>query len=229
MQILASSVGWKLSGPSLTLEVGLVGRLADARQARQEQQGDARERDQVAIALQDLVVAQEDDRQRERHQSHHEPVRLVPRQPVVEAEQHHHAERGQQRHEREQEGIGVGKPGPDHEVGRQAQPKEIEAVDEAEIPDLLGLDDQHGGESRRHQQADGDQREELAAARAQLPLAGCCFCLPAAPCFFSDCFFLLFGVGAGGVGGTEPSRCSMSSMMSVASSSERSLCSVTTS
>ena len=111
----------KAERPELDAEVGLVRLVADPRQPRQQQQRDPGEGDQVAVALEHLVVAQEDDRQRERDQPDHEPVRLVAREALVEPEQHHDAERGEQRDQREQERVGVGQARADHEVGREAE------------------------------------------------------------------------------------------------------------
>ena len=55
-------------------EVGAVDRRE---QARQQQQADAAERDQVAVALELAVVAQGDDRRDEQCQADHEPLRLL--------------------------------------------------------------------------------------------------------------------------------------------------------
>ena len=152
---------------------------------------DADDRDQVAVALEHLVVAQEDDRQRKQDQADHEPGRLVAREPLVEAEEHHDAECRQQRYEWEKEGVGVGQARADHEVRREADAEEVEAVEDAEVVDLIGLDDQDRGESRGDQQRDWNQREELSAASAHGALLP-----PAAPCLFA----FGFGFAASGAG-----------------------------
>ena len=114
-------------------EVGAVDLLADAGQARRQQQQQPDRGDRVAVALEHVVVAQELDRQREEDEAEHEPVGLVAGQVGVDPVDHHQAERGQQRDQREQVGVGVGQPDPQEEVGGEADRQEVGAVDEAEV------------------------------------------------------------------------------------------------
>ena len=62
------------------LEVGAVHLRADARQPRRHQQQDPDGRDQVAVALEHVVVAQEEDRRREQGRPGDEDRRLLQRQ-----------------------------------------------------------------------------------------------------------------------------------------------------
>ena len=118
-------------------QVGAVDLLADAGQARRQQQRDPSGRDQVPVALQHLVVAQEVDRQREQQQPEHEPVRLVAGECVVDAVDDDQPEGGEQRHQREQVGIGVGQAHPQVEVGGEADRQEVAAVDRLRLPSWL--------------------------------------------------------------------------------------------
>ena len=123
MQIFASSVGWKVIGTRGDRQERVVRRVPE--EAGQDQQDDPGERDQIAVALEGLVVAQEDDRRREEDQAEDEPVGLVAGEALVEAIEHHHPERGEQRDEREEERIGVGQPDPDDDVGGDAEGQEV--------------------------------------------------------------------------------------------------------
>ena len=165
--------------PEVDREVGVVDGVPQ--EARQNQQDDPGERDQVAVALEGLVVAQEDDGRREEDEPEHEPVGLVARKTLIEAIEHHEPERRQQGDQGEEERVGVGQPDPDHEVRRDADGEEIGPVEDARI-ELIGVGDQHGRESGRDQQGDRDQGKELASAGAQLFLA--CWPFELAPDFF---------------------------------------------
>ena len=85
--------------------------------------------DRVAVALEHVVVAQELDRQGEEDEAEHEPVGLVAGQVLVDPVDHHQAEGGQQRDQREEVGVGVGKAQAQVDVGGEADGEEVGAVD----------------------------------------------------------------------------------------------------
>ena len=86
-------------------QVRAVDRVAEP---RKEQQDDPPQRDAVAVALEHAVVlAQRDDRRREEDQPDDEPLRLLAREVLVEAVEHHEPEAREHRDEREQVGVGV--------------------------------------------------------------------------------------------------------------------------
>ena len=120
--------------------------------------------DRVAVALEHVVVAQELDRQGEEDEAEDEPVGLVAGQVGVDPVDHHQAEGRQQRHQREEVGIGVGQADAQVEVGGEADGEEVGAVDQAEVVEpgvLLGED---RGEAGGEQQGDRDEGEQLPVA-----------------------------------------------------------------
>ena len=89
---------------------------------RQQQQDDPRERDAVAVALEHAVVlAQRDDRRREEDEPDDEPLRLLAREVLVEAVEHHEAEAREHRDEREEVRVGVRQRHPQDDVRGQAE------------------------------------------------------------------------------------------------------------
>ena len=164
----------------LDRQVGAVGRRE---RARQQQQQDAADGDQVAVALEHAVVAQQHDRRGEQPQADDEPLRLQARQAVVDPVDLDQAEARQQRHEREQVRVGVRQRQAQHEVRRDAQAEEDRAVGQRDVGDLVACRSGRRAASSRDrktaakpaddQQRGGDQREELAVAGAHLDgLAG---------------------------------------------------------
>ena len=145
----------------LDAEVGAVDLLADPRQPRRQQQQQADRGDRVAVALEDVVVAQEVDRQREEDEAEDEPVGLVAGQVGVDPVDHHEAERGEQGDQREQVGVGVGQAEPQVDVGGEADREEVGAVDEAEVAEPRVLLGEDGGEAGGEQQGHRDQRQQL--------------------------------------------------------------------
>ena len=86
--------GLELDRPELDRQEGAVHLRADAGQARQQQQRDRRRRDRVAVALEHVVVAQEQDRARRRTaRPDHEPLRLLARQLGVDPVDQHEPDR----------------------------------------------------------------------------------------------------------------------------------------
>ena len=89
-------------------EVGAVDLLADPRHARQQQEQDARGRDDVAVALEDPhVLAQAMIVRREDDEPDDEPLRLLAGEVLVEAVEHHEPEARERRDEREEVRVGV--------------------------------------------------------------------------------------------------------------------------
>ena len=142
-----------------------VGAVRRAAEARQQQQQDAAERDDVAVALEHaMVVAQRDDRRREDDQADDEPLRLVAREVLVEAVEHHQAEAGEHGDEREEVRVGVGQRHAQHEVRGEAEREEDRAVGQRQVRQQLVALDEDRGEAGGQQQRRRDQREELAVA-----------------------------------------------------------------
>ena len=158
-------------------EVGAVHRLAEHRQPRHEQQGDAGRGDGVAVALEHAQVAQEQHGRAEQAEADGEPLRLLAREVGVDAVDHHEPHGPQERGQREQVRVGVGQPRAYEEVREQAPGEEEGAVDDRHVAHLLLPREQHGGEPRRHEERDGDESEELAQAqRARHGIRPCSSC-----------------------------------------------------
>ncbi len=130
-------------------EVGAVHLFADPRQARRQQQQDADRGDDVPVALEHVVVAQELDRQGEEDEAEDEPVGLVAGQAFVDPVEHHQAERGQHRHQREEVRVGVRQADPQVDVGGDADREEVGAVGDAEVAEFRALLGEDRGEARR--------------------------------------------------------------------------------
>ena len=156
----------ELDRPDLDRQERAVDLVADARQARHHQQRDPHRGDRVAVALEHVVVAQEDDRGAEGDQPDHEPLRLLARQLGVDAVDHHQPERRQRGRQREQVGVGVGQPGADEQVREHAQAEEHQAVGGGGVAHVLGAAHKHRREAGADQQGDRDQAEQLARAGA---------------------------------------------------------------
>ena len=94
-------------------------------------------RDQVAVALEHVVVAQEDDRRRERAEAEQEDGRLLDREGLVDPVEHDEPDRRERRAQREQVRVGVRQRDPQEEVGAEADREEVAAVDQAGVRDLV--------------------------------------------------------------------------------------------
>ena len=128
-------------------------------------------RDQVAVALEHVVVADQEDRGAEEDEPDHEPLRLLARELGVDPVDEDEPDRRQQRGEREQVRVGVRQPRADEQVGDDAQAEEDGAVGERRVLDVLRARGQHGGEARHHEQRDRQQPEQLAGAGGHQPPA----------------------------------------------------------
>ena len=147
-------------------QVGAIDLFADPRQARRQQQQDADRGDDVPVALEHVVIAQELDRQREEDEAEDEPVGLVAGEAFVDPVEHHQAERGQHRHQREEVRVGVRQADPQVDVGGDADREEVGAVGDAEVAEFRALLGEDRGEAGGQQQRHRDQREQLAVAGA---------------------------------------------------------------
>ena len=166
-------------------------------------QRDRAERDQVAVALEDVVVAKEDDRRGERGEAQEEERRLLDGQALLDPVEHHQADRREDRAEREEVRIRVRERRAQEEVRRDADREEVAAVGEAERADLVRADGEHRREAGAHEERDRDQREELArCARSSaagplllsvLPRSSLAVAVvrPVAGCLFWPCCWLL--------------------------------------
>ena len=107
MPIFPSSAGWKVNDAEVDRQEGAVHLRADAGQARRQEQRDRADRDQVAVALEHVVVAKEDDRRGERGEAQEEERRLLDGEALLDPVEHHEPDRGEDRAEREEIRIGV--------------------------------------------------------------------------------------------------------------------------
>ena len=146
-------------------EVRAVDLLADPRDAREQQEQDARGRDDVAIALEHPhVLAQRDDRAREDDEPHDEPLRLLAGEVLVEPVEHHEPEARERRDEREEVRVGVRERHAHDEVRDEAQAEEQPAVGQRRVREDVVALHEHRREARCDQQGGGDEGEELAIA-----------------------------------------------------------------
>ena len=104
---------------------------------RRQQQQDPDRRDQVAVALEHVVVAQEQDRQAEEARARATKTDAwFEGELVVDPVDDHEPDRGEQGAEREQVRVGVGQADAEEEVRGEAEGEEVAAVDEADVGDL---------------------------------------------------------------------------------------------
>ena len=166
-------------------QIGAVDLLADPRQAREHEQQQRHRDDHVAVLLELAVVAEGDDRHREQDQPEHEPLRLLAGVGGADPVDHHDPEAGQQRHQREHVGVGVGQRDADQDVGGQAQAQEDRPVGERDVGQHVLALDEHAGESGGDEQGGRNQAEQLTVARAHRaswPSSAACTRLIAFPC-----------------------------------------------
>ena len=161
--------GLELDRAELYGQERAVDLLADAGQARHHQQSDAARRDQVAVALEHVVIADRQDRGAEEGQPDHEPLGLLACQLGIDPVDQHQAHRGQERGQREHVGIGVGQPRADEEVGEHAQAEKHGAVGERRVLHVLGPGGQHRGEPRHHEERHRKEAEQLPRPRGHQP------------------------------------------------------------
>ena len=162
---LANSAGWNWIEPDLDGEVGPVHLLPDAGQPRDQKQSDARRRDRVAVALEDMVVLDHQDRDGEEGEPDHEPLGLLARQLRVDPVDQHEPDPGEGGGEREHVRVGVRDARPDEQVRQHAQAEEERAVGERGVGDVLGPRGDDRREPGRHQQRHRQEPEQLTRAR----------------------------------------------------------------
>ena len=148
----------------LDAEVGAVDLLADEREAREQQDREADGRDRVAVALEDREVLQQEHGRGEEPEAEDEPLRLLAREVVVDAVDHHEPEAGEHGDQREHVRIGVRQREADHQMRREAEAEEDQAVGQRDVRQHVGAlnEDRRepGGQQRRRR----NQRQQLAVA-----------------------------------------------------------------
>ena len=145
-----------------------VDRLADPRQRRQHQQQDRRDPEQVLVLLEDPVVAAErEERQREEDDADHDPEALPEGVVRVQPVDQRHADRRQQRRERQQHRVGVRRGVADDEVRGQVERHEDARVGERAGVELRRLrpGDVDARKADRREQAHGDQVQQLTVSQ----------------------------------------------------------------
>ena len=109
------------------------------REPRRQQQQDPGGRDQVAVALEQVVVAKQDDRRAEEASPRTKTDAWSKARLVLDPVDDDEPDRRQQGAEGEEIRVGVGQPEAQEEVADEAGGEEVPAVDEAEVADLVGL------------------------------------------------------------------------------------------
>ena len=123
MPIFANSAGWKTNGPDLDPEVGAVDLLRRSPAGAAPAAAAADRDDRVAVALEHVVVAQ--DRIVTANRTRPSTNQLAwSRARWSRSGRSSPARSGQQRDQREQVGVGVGKRDPQVDVGGQADREE---------------------------------------------------------------------------------------------------------
>src|SRR5581483_7774489 len=145
-----------------------VHRRADAREARQEEQCDGADPEQVLVVLEDPVVAAEaEEREREQPDSDHDPEALLELVVRAEPVDLGDADRGQERRHGQEVWIGIRHDDPRHHVSGEVQREEEERIPERSPRDEGLARDVDGGEAQPRQHADCGEVQELAVARPE--------------------------------------------------------------
>ena len=163
--IFPSSPGWIWSEPTWiqSREPLIVSPMTGS--ARQEEQAERRDPEDVLVALEDaVVVPQPEERRGEDADADHDPEPLAERVARAEPVDLRHADRRQERRHRQQVRVGER-----HGHARDDVRDEIEAEEEGGVAERAGRDlrlerDVDRGEADRRQQADREQCGELAVA-----------------------------------------------------------------
>ena len=154
--------GLEAERPDVDPEPGAVDRAPDHRQRGQREQDHRRHRAHVLVALDPAVVATEDDQHRG-HGDHadHDPRRLAQRVGLVDAVDLRHADRRQQRDERQQVRVRVRHREAQHEVGCEIEAEEEDPVGERRPFDDVLAGDVDAREAEARDGGDDDQAQEL--------------------------------------------------------------------
>ena len=141
----ANSEGWKLTGPEVHPEPGAVYLVAQRREGQQDK-GERRDREEVLVLEDAVVVAEEHDDGEHSGAADQDPDRLGGRQVldafdvVGKAEDHDEPEAGEQCNYRQEQHVGVGEPDPHEEVDGEEYPGVVGAVDQGRARRLLHED-----------------------------------------------------------------------------------------
>ena len=144
---------------------GAVDRRSEAGDARQEQERDRRDPEQVLVVLERAVVAAEaEQREREEADADHDPETLLERVVGAEPVDLGDADRGQHARHRQEVRVGVGDRVPRDDVCSEVQREEEDRVAERAPADEGLPRDVHGREAEAGEGADGGEVEQLTVA-----------------------------------------------------------------
>ena len=159
---LRELAGLELERADLDPQPRAVDRLADPRDRRQRHQDDRGDPEQVLVALEPpVVVAEREQRQREERDPDHDPERLAEGVVGVQPVDHRHADRREQRGQRQQHGVGLGHGEARDEVGGEVQREEDARVGERGRVDERAARDVDAREADRREEPHGDQVQQL--------------------------------------------------------------------
>ena len=148
-------------------EARAVDGRAEPGQRRQHEQHDRRDAEEVLVALElPVVVAQQEERRRERPERDHDPETLAKRVRGVQPVDLGQADARQQPGHRQQVRIGVRDGQAGDEVGREVEREEEEGVRERGRRDDVLPCDVDAGEPESGERADDDEVRELTVAEA---------------------------------------------------------------
>ena len=153
-------------------EARAIDRRADAGEARQKQQRDRADPEEILVLLEDAVVAaQSPERERKEADTDHDPQPLPERVRVAEPVNLGHADGCQQSCHRQEVRVGVRHRPPRDEVRDEVEGEEEQRVGERPPADLRLARDVHGREAEAGENAHDGQVEELSVAVAQIQRA----------------------------------------------------------
>ena len=143
-----------------------VDRLADHGQARQEDEDERRDAEDVLVALEDAIVgAEPEERRGEDADADHDPEPLPERFVRPEPVDLGDADRREERCHRQQVRIGERHGQPRDDVRDEVEAEEEDGVAERAARDLRLERDVHGGEADRGQRADREECGQLTVAK----------------------------------------------------------------
>jgi hypothetical protein len=163
---LCELTGLELERADVDPEAGAVDRLAEDGRGREREQQERADAEEVLVALEHaVVVAEGEHRPRERADAHDDPEALTERVVRVQPVDQRQADRGEERHHRQQVRVGVG-----HREARDHVRDDVEAEEEERVGQRAGRDlrlvrDVDAREADAGDQPDDDEIEELAVPR----------------------------------------------------------------
>ena len=147
-------------------EARAVDRLADHGQARQEDQPERRDAEDVLVALEHAVVpVQPEERRREGGDADHDPEPLPEGVARPEPVDLRHADRREERRHRQQVRVGERHGHARDDVRDEVEAEEEDGVAERAARDLRLERDVDGGEADRRQHADREECRQLTVAK----------------------------------------------------------------